>query len=893
MESNGGNKNHTRMSNGARLNLHVLEAAIEQAGEAIVVTDVQGTIQYVNPAFERITGYSRTEVLGKNPRILKSGVHSLEFYKGLWDTITSGKIWTGYFVNRKKDGSLYYEQATIAPIKDEANQITGFVAIKEDVTAFEESRRRFTTLLSNLPGMVYRCRNDKEWTMEFVSESVFELTGYTPAEIINNARVSYSSLILEEDRQMVWETVQRAVWARSAFQCIYRIRTADGQIKWVFEHGCGVFAPTGELVALEGYIMDITDYKRAQSAFEEEAIRRRLLMEGSRDGIVILDGDGKVVEANRRFAEMLGYTLEEVLSLYVWDFDAVWSKEELANRARTVGPEGESFVTRHRRKDGTLIDVEVNTNAVWIGDRKYILCICRDITEKKRVLEELERLASEWQITFDATKDAIILMDVKRRILRYNKAAELLCKSSANGITGRHCWEVVHGCAEPVRGCPFERAREAKLRQSAELLVGDSWYEIIVDPVLDGRGEFVGAVEIISDISERKRLEAQLLRAQRLEALGALAAGIAHDLNNVLTPILMAAPLLKDAISNPELLGLVETIQSCAERGAGVVKQLLTFARGRPNVLAPINVTYLVKDIYMLLKETFPRNIQTEVVCSNDVWPIKADASQVHQAILNLCVNARDAMPNGGKLRIEVANEQIDEMFAASVGRAKAGNYVRIGVIDTGVGIPPENLEKIFDPFFTTKEPGKGTGLGLAIVQKVVHGHGGFVLVRSKMGEGTQFDLYFPASPSEVPTLVHYTRSLPPRGRGELVLVVDDEVEILDVIRRVLENHGYSVIVANTGAEAVMQFINHKDEITGAIVDLMMTDIEGKALISSFRKVNPQVPVIAITGLLDSGSVSQEHAAAILVKPFSATELLITLHRSFIEWIRTPRPSRE
>lgn len=866
-----------------------LATAVEQAAEAVVITDPLGNIQYVNPAFEKITGYSKSEVLGQNPRLLKSGKHPLEFYQELWGTITSGKVWKGSFINKRKDGSLYEEQATIAPVFDDAGSIINFIAIKQDVTernraeaALRESQRQLATLISSLPGMVYRCKPDENWTMEFVSEGAQALTEYAPEDLIGNRKIAFAQLILDEDRPYVSHTVHAAIAERRPFQVSYRIRTATGQIKWVWEQGQPVLDEQGAVVALEGYIFDNTKRKQAEAAIATEATRRRIMMDSSRDGIVVLDGTGRAIETNPAFARMLRYTPEEVLQLHVWDWDAQWSKEHLCRMAAEVDAVGHHFETKHRRKDGSILDVEVNTNAVFINGTKHIFCIVRDITDRKRREQELAEIARQWQTTFDATNDAIWILDPDRRIIRSNRTAALISGCTPEQAHHRHCWELMHGTDAPPENCPFIRAMASRCRESIELKTDGHWFEITVDPILDSHGKFIGAVHIATDVTQRKQLEAQLLRAQRLEAIGALASGVAHDLNNILSPILMAIPMLRDSTTDPEALEILRTMECCAERGAGIVKQLLTFARGRPGAFTVVSPKHIIQEVAALARETFPRTIQTRVVIPEQIWPIMADPVQVHQALTNLCVNSRDAMPQGGTLCLELANEAVDEMFASMVPGAKPGFYVRISVIDTGVGIPPEHLDKVFDPFFTTKEEGKGTGLGLATVQNIMRGHGGFVRLRSKPNAGTQVDLYFPAAPQAQPADLHPAPKTPPQGNGQLVLIVDDEASNRELIKRVLEKNGYATLVAATGYEAVAIYSEWQPKIHAVITDIMMPGMQGTTLIDTVRNLNPHVPILAITGMTELAKFSlreQPGCMEVLLKPFDAFQLLTTLHK--------------
>jgi PAS domain S-box-containing protein len=396
-------------------------------------------------------------------------------------------------------------------------------------------------------------------------------------------------------------------------------------------------------------------------------------------------------------------------------------------------------------------------------------------------------------------------------------------------------------------------------------------------------GQPARMVGINFDITEKKQMEADYLRVQRMEGIGALAGGIAHDLNNILAPILMIGPLLRNTVSDDESRHLIDTVESCAQRGADIIKQLLTFARGKPGVRAPLPARHLLNEMQKIMRETFPRNIQSGVDVPKDLWLIMGDATQIHQALMNLCVNARDAMPEGGKLILAAVNVTLDEVSAAMVSGSKPGEYVRLSVTDTGAGIAPEDLEHVFDPFFTTKEIGKGTGLGLPTVLGIVRGHGGFVQVDSKVGQGTGIELYFPAS-RDAKADGTPERELPVlRGLGELILVVDDEVTVREAVRSTLELHGYRVAVAAEGTEALAIYENRRTEIRAVVTDMMMAGMDGPKLVKALRQLDVRLPVIGMTGLSERAGMKGMDALklpVVLTKPFSGPKLLAALNQA-------------
>jgi two-component system, cell cycle sensor histidine kinase and response regulator CckA len=406
------------------------------------------------------------------------------------------------------------------------------------------------------------------------------------------------------------------------------------------------------------------------------------------------------------------------------------------------------------------------------------------------------------------------------------------------------------------------------------------WVDTTIVPFLDERGKPYQYAAIRYDITEQKRIENQLLRAQRMESIGTLAGGIAHDFNNILAPILMATEMLQLNDTDRESRRWLAIIRENAERGADLVKQVLTFARGMEGERIPVQVKHIIKDLVKILKQTLPKSITVKQELETDLWVVQADPTQINQVLMNMCINARDAMPLGGTLALAAKNVSLDENYARVHFDASPGDYLLITVSDSGAGIPPEIQERIFDPFFTTKEIGKGTGLGLATSLTIVRSHGGFINVYSEQGKGTKFSVYLPASHVEqssrrVADLVSF-----PRGNGELVLVVDDEENIREITRATLEKFGYRVMTATDGTDALAIFARKSDEISLILTDIAMPFMDGTALIRAVRKIEPQTRIVAMSGLMNADQTAELQTLNInhfLSKPFTAENLLTTL----------------
>ncbi len=406
------------------------------------------------------------------------------------------------------------------------------------------------------------------------------------------------------------------------------------------------------------------------------------------------------------------------------------------------------------------------------------------------------------------------------------------------------------------------------------------WIHDRAFPVRDSHGNVLRIVGTAEDITESKQVESQLMRSQRMESIGTLAGGIAHDLNNVLTPIMMSIELLKLQETNVRRLNIFTTIETSARRGADMVQQVLSFARGVEGRQLAVQIGRLLREIEKIANETFLKNIQVRSKIPKELWGVQGDPTQLHQVLLNLCVNARDAMPNGGMLMITASNVVLDEHSGELGTEAKPGRHVLIEVEDTGTGMPPDVMERIYEPFFTTKELGKGTGLGLSTSLAIIKGHNGFLRVQSEIGKGTKFQLYLPANDSADVQEGTPAETDLPRGNGELVLVVDDEVTVRQIIRQTLEAFGYRVLLAADGVEASTLFTTHQAEIAVVLTDMMMPVMDGLATIQVLMRMNPLVRIIAASGLSIKDMVAKAMGAGVkhfIPKPYSAETLLKSL----------------
>jgi nitrogen-specific signal transduction histidine kinase/ActR/RegA family two-component response regulator len=402
----------------------------------------------------------------------------------------------------------------------------------------------------------------------------------------------------------------------------------------------------------------------------------------------------------------------------------------------------------------------------------------------------------------------------------------------------------------------------------------------------DALGQPKSILILSTDVTERKRNEAHHLRAQRMESIGTLAGGIAHDLNNLLAPMMMSVDLLRETCTDQDSLDLLRTLQVSASRGADLVQQVLSFARGVEGERVPVSPVLLVRELQKIIRDSFPKSVRVVVSHDDGLWSVLGDPTQLHQVLLNLCINARDAMPDGGELSIAVENAEVDDVYAAHNPDARVGDYVVIRLSDTGVGISPAVRDRIFEPFFSTKDVGRGTGLGLSTSMAIVRSHGGFISLYSEPGSGTTFRVFLPANraelaPSEAP------RSVPVmvRGNGELVLVVDDEAPIRRIAQRTLERFGYRVLVAANGVEAAAIYAERGADIDLVLTDMAMPVMDGPALITALREIDPLVRIIGSSGLASVDGVDEGLAGPLsrfVPKPYTAETMLRAVHDALL-----------
>lgn len=880
----------------------------ENVSDVILSLDRDLTIIDVSPSLEKMSGYKPQELVGKRFTDLAILVPESEtlalanikrVFKGERDVTAEYSFIT-------KGGARRTGEIISSPLVSADGNITGINAIARDITerkaaeeALLESESKFRDLAEKSVAGVYLIQDN---VFRYVNSTMARVFGCAINEMID--KMTPEDVVLPPD----WPIVKSALDKRlsgelDSLHYEFRTRTKDNRTRNVEVYSSRTTYRGRPAVI--GTLIDITDRKKAEEALLESEERYRSIVENAAEGIFQTTPEGRFLHTNISFARMMGYeSPEDVVrcltnvgsQLYVNPSD-----RHLA--LKTMNEEGiiRAFQTQFLRNDGTTIWVSLSGRPVRKSDGTvlYYEGTVVDITERKRSEEELRGAHQRLLDIIEFLPDATFVIDQNRTVVAWNKAIEEMTGVTKAEIIGKgnYCYAVpFYGERRPILiDCVISNPDEIRENYTAVARKGNVLYaETFVQRVYGGKGAFlsvnasplfdkdgtvVGAIESIRDITEMNRLENQLRQSQKMEAIGTLAGGIAHDFINILSAITGYTTILQMNVDDKNLRKqYLDQIVLAAEKAANLTKSLLAFSRKQTIELKPQTLQGILKGIEKLLRRLLTEDIEFNLLILDPDIVIMADATQIDQVLINLATNARDAMPQGGRLTVRAEKVVLDNDFVKDHGFGVPGNYAMISVTDTGCGMDQGTKEKIFEPFFTTKEVGRGTGLGLATVYGIVKQHNGYIVVSSEPNKGTDFKVYIPTETMEVTGTRHTLQDA--RGGQETILVAEDNADLRTLLRAILEVKGYAVLEATDGADAVHQFKNYQDSIDLVVLDVVMPLKNGKEVYDEIRTVRPSVKAVFMSGytgdvVIDKGV--DDGLVDFISKPLLPNDLLLKI----------------
>jgi PAS domain S-box-containing protein len=869
--------------------------------------DRDGFYVRINQTELDMLGYEWDEIVGKLrfPDLLTPASQA-KFRQSFPEFQQRGAVKDLEFELLRKDGSVLPVSVSATVIRDDLGNYLMSRSVVIDISerkrneserqaielALQQSQYFTEHLIHAVPYLISVYSLDEK-RIVYINRSIGESLGYSLAEIEHMGDRIIDLLSHPDEPNPIYAAFADIDTIQDGEIRIFehRMHHRDGDWRWHHVRYTS-FArhPDGRVSQVLAIVHDITNSKQAQLELQRTEDRLRYLLTANPAVIYACEASGQYAATfvSENVTGMLGY--------YSWDFLAdphFWSqqihpedRERVFADLPTILDRGwHVYEYRFRHLDGHYIWVRDELRLILDGEGAplEIIGYWSDITDRK----QSEQTMHEQADLLDIAPDAIFVHNLDYQILFWNKGAEQLYGWQTAEAIGQDSRQFVGEEAEHQFAAGMEIVLSTGTWQGELTKITADGQPIIVSSrrslLRDTAGNPKSILIVETDITEQKQLESQFFRAQRLESLGTLASGIAHDLNNILTPILGIVEILP--LQFPDIddrtQNLLKILNDSTRRGAELVKQILSFTRGVEGKPTCIQIHHLIKEIQRIIKQAFPKNIEAVFDYSKQLWTIEADSTPIHQVLMNLCVNARDAMPDGGTLTIGTENLRIDNSYARIHIDARAGDYIVVSVTDTGIGMTAETIDRIFDPFFTTKEPGKGTGLGLSTSMGIIKSHGGFITVYSEIGKGTCFKVYLPAIDT------HATEPQPlidlPIGNNELILIVDDEISVRSITGTTLETYNYRVLTASDGIEAIATYAEHKKEINVILLDLMMPSLDTVTTVRTLHKLNPQVKIVAMSGLSTNEQMTQNlrdsGVRTFLAKPFTAEDLLNTLEQ--------------
>jgi PAS domain S-box-containing protein len=811
----------------------------------------------------------------------------------LTKSLTEGGYSTEYRIQHK-DGSYHWVEDNNRVVHDEAGHPIESVGAWTDITERKRAEKVLLDVSSEKSGRRKKkiCRDSLVvlglTILTFAVENYFNL--FQQAFVVLSDQAKYP-LADEAFGTLIFFTLALMIfsyrrWKESAGEIASQKHLVEALRVLHDELDHRVQQRTAELATSNDSLRDkVAEQERAGEVLRESERRFREMLENVELLAMTLGKDGTVTFCNDSLLRVTGWKREEVIGTnWFAKFipDANLEVKKVFFDTIEVGEIPARYENPIKTRTGELRQIVWNNTTLRdiAGNIIGTASLGEDVTDRR---QQEERTREQADI-INRAQDAIIVLNLEdHRITFWNSGAERLYGWTENEAIGRRMGELLY-VDEKDREAPLQillstgefRGELKQVMKDGREVIVDGRCTIVRNP--DGTPRSI--LSINTDITEQKKLETQLLRSQRLESIGTLASGVAHDLNNILTPILVGSQILHETVPK-ESQSLLSLMEESARRGVNIVKQVLTFARGIEGERVVIDPKHLIQEMRDIAYQTFPKSIEIKTQYPEEVWSIQSDPTQLHQVLLNLSVNARDAMPNGGSMTIGANNFNVDEHYASMTPGAHPGPHVVLRVSDTGIGMPRATIDKIFDPFFTTKEVGKGTGLGLSTVLGIVKSHNGFISVYSEIGNGTTFKIFLPATITEQSSRKSGISPKTFSGNGELVLIVDDEPGILRVTKIILEKHNYRVLEANDAPEALALFAQHMDSVNLVLSDIMMPYMDGVMLVRAIKKMKPAMKFIASTGQGEETRTQELETLQVtnfLTKPYDTEHFLKTLH---------------
>lgn len=845
----------------------------EGSRDAIYITSREGEILDANHSMLDLFGYSREEMVGLNAG--KTYVHPEDRRKFQQQIEREGFVRNYEMKLGKKDGTEMDCLLTAAVRHADDGSILGYQGIIRDITAIKQTanelrteKQRFQTLSENAPfGMVMI---NKDGTFRYMNPKFRELFGYDLNDVPDGRtwfRKAYPDPTYRHNVISTWVNDLESSNPGEKRPRTFTVSCKDGTEKII--NFIPVQLETNEnLMACE----DITKRRQVEEALRKSEERFRELYDNAPVGYHEYDGEGRITNVNLTDLEMLGYTREEMVGEPIWNFnvnEGTVRKQVMAKLAGNLPP-GKELERIYRRKDGTTFPVLIEDRLILDENEriKGIRCTIQDITERKRVEEALRKSEENFQKLFDEAPVGYMELDARGCLTQVNRTELDMLGYTVEEMLEKPIWKFV---------VEEEEARQTVMAKLSELMQpgrglernykrkdGTTLPVSIEDKFIwNAQGKVTGIHSVIQDITERKQmeqekknLEEQLRQSQKIEAIGRLAGGIAHDFNNLLTVIKGYTQLsLLELKEDHPLKGNLEEIQKSSERAADLTSQLLAFSRRQVLEFKVLDLNTVLSNLDKMLRRVLGEDVQLVTLLAEDLGRVKADPGQMEQVVMNLAVNARDAMPSGGRLTIETANVALDETYARAHISVPPGRYVRLSISDTGVGMTQEVREQVFEPFFTTKEKGKGTGLGLSTVYGIVKQSGGNIWVYSEPGKGTTFKIYLQSVDEPLEELREkMVGEELPRGK-ETVLVVEDEEKVRTLIVEILGRQGYRVLEASHGDEALLIHETHDSHIDLILIDVVMPGMTGSELAKRITSLRPEIKTLYMSGYTDNAIV--------------------------------------